>query len=226
MAGMGGVGGVHLITLVRLGIGAFHIADFDRFSLVNFNRQFGANINTIDRPKAQVMEELALAINPTLRIRRFDEGVTPENLETFLSGVDLFADGFDFFVMDIRRRVHARCRALGIPAIVAGPIGMSTGFVAFSPAGMSFEQYFGMEGRPEDEQDPRFTVGLAPKMRQRLHLVQNPRFYVANRSGPSSGAACELCAGVAAITAVKFLLRRGDPMPAPWTQQYDAGRES
>ncbi len=64
IAGMGGVGGVHLITLVRLGIGAFHIADFDRFSLVNFNRQFGANINTIDRPKAQVMEELALAINP------------------------------------------------------------------------------------------------------------------------------------------------------------------
>jgi sulfur-carrier protein adenylyltransferase/sulfurtransferase len=37
IAGLGGVGGVHLITLARLGIGAFHIADFDRFSLANFN---------------------------------------------------------------------------------------------------------------------------------------------------------------------------------------------
>ena len=33
IAGMGGVGGVHLLTLARLGVGAFHIADFDRFDL-------------------------------------------------------------------------------------------------------------------------------------------------------------------------------------------------
>ena len=31
IAGMGGVGGVHLLTLTRLGVGAFHVADFDRF---------------------------------------------------------------------------------------------------------------------------------------------------------------------------------------------------
>ncbi len=29
--GMGGVGGIHLITMVRTGIGRFHIADFDTF---------------------------------------------------------------------------------------------------------------------------------------------------------------------------------------------------
>ena len=44
IAGMGGVGGVHLLTLVRLGIGAFHIADFDTFDVANFNRQVGASI--------------------------------------------------------------------------------------------------------------------------------------------------------------------------------------
>ena len=38
IAGMGGVGGIHLLTLARLGIGAFHIADFDVFDIVNFNR--------------------------------------------------------------------------------------------------------------------------------------------------------------------------------------------
>ena len=31
IAGMGGVGGSHLLTLTRLGIGAFNLADFDRF---------------------------------------------------------------------------------------------------------------------------------------------------------------------------------------------------
>src|ERR1700744_2214222 len=70
IAGMGGVGGGYLITLTRMGIGAFHIADFDHFSVANFNRQMGATIATIDRPKAEVMEEMALAINPELRITR------------------------------------------------------------------------------------------------------------------------------------------------------------
>lgn len=35
IAGMGGVGGIHLLTLARLGIGQFHIADFDRFDVVS-----------------------------------------------------------------------------------------------------------------------------------------------------------------------------------------------
>ena len=37
IAGMGGVGGVHLLTLARLGIGAFHIADLDVFETVNID---------------------------------------------------------------------------------------------------------------------------------------------------------------------------------------------
>jgi tRNA A37 threonylcarbamoyladenosine dehydratase len=39
IAGLGGVGGPHLLTLARLGVGKFNIADFDRFELQNFNRQ-------------------------------------------------------------------------------------------------------------------------------------------------------------------------------------------
>src|SRR5260370_19193132 len=42
IAGLGGVGGIHLATLARLGIGAFHIADPDSFEIANINRPFGA----------------------------------------------------------------------------------------------------------------------------------------------------------------------------------------
>ena len=37
--GMGGVGGVHLITMTRTGVGKFHLADFDVFEPANVNRQ-------------------------------------------------------------------------------------------------------------------------------------------------------------------------------------------
>src|SRR3954469_11385769 len=67
IAGMGGVGGVHLLTFARFGIGAFNIADGDGLELVNFNRQAGARLDTIGRSKVAVMAESALQINPELR---------------------------------------------------------------------------------------------------------------------------------------------------------------
>lgn len=221
LAGMGGVGGVHMITLARLGIGAFNTADFDRFDIPNFNRQYGCNVNTLGLVKGEVMEEMALAVNPELRIRRFDDGVTDENLEQFLDGVDLFVDGFDFNVIEMRRKTYRRCRELGIPVVCAGPMGMSVSLLAFDPKGMSFDEYFGMEGASEYEQAIRFMTGLVPKPLPASYLSDPMRLNLVAKTATSVGAACQLCAGAAAITALKFLLRRGEIKPVPYAFQYD-----
>src|SRR5207248_8352853 len=63
IVGMGGVGGIHLATLARLGIGSFHIADPDCFEVANFNRQYGATTHTPGKSKAEVMADQARAIN-------------------------------------------------------------------------------------------------------------------------------------------------------------------
>ena len=224
IAGMGGVGGVDLLTLARFGIGAFHIADFDRFEIANFNRQIGASVDTLGRPKAEVLDDMARGINPELRITRFDSGVTSENLDQFLEGVDLFVDGLDFFVLGIRRQIFARCAELGIPAVTAAPIGMGAGFVAFMPGGMSFEQYFRLEGLPEEKQYVRFLMGMAPRGFHRSYLVDPTRVDLAGRRGPSTIAACQLCAGITAVAAVKLLLGRGNVKPAPYHHHFDAYR--
>src|SRR6201999_3918322 len=98
------------------------------------------------------------------RVEKFPEGVPPANLDKFLEGVDLFIDGFDFFVIDIRRKTFARCRELGIPAVTAAPIGMGVAFLAFTQDSMSFEDYFRLEGVPEVRQNVNFVVGLAPSL--------------------------------------------------------------
>ena len=100
IAGMGGVGGVHLLTLVRLGFTKFRIADLDVFEVANFNRQVGALISTLDQPKVEVLARMAKDINPEVEIAEFPAGVTPQNLDEFLRGADLFIDGFDFFVIE------------------------------------------------------------------------------------------------------------------------------
>ncbi|GAB4391132.1 MAG: hypothetical protein Tsb0032_01470 [Kiloniellaceae bacterium] len=221
IAGMGGVGGVHLLTLARMGIGAFNLSDLDSFELANFNRQAGAAVSTLDRPKVDVMAEMAGDINPQLDIRRFPEGISEANIDAFLEGVDLFVDGFDFFVPDIRAKVFRRCAELGIPAITAGPIGFGTCYIVFLPGKMTFEQYFRMEGLSKERQYARFLLGLSPKGLHRHYLVDPSRLNLIEKRGPSSAAAVQLCAGVVGGEAVKILLGRGRVRAAPCYHQFD-----
>ncbi len=224
IAGLGGVGGSHLLTLTRLGVGGFSIADMDAFELANFNRQAGADLNAIGLSKVDVMRAKALEINPTLELRTFSEGVTAANLTSFLDGVDLYIDGLDFFALDIRAGVFAHCAERGIPAITAAPLGMGVALLNFLPGRMTFEEYFRFENQPENEKIVRFLMGLSPAMLQTSYLVDPDAVNLALHRGPSTAMGCELCAGVAATEALKILLRRGKVLSAPWGIHFDAYR--
>lgn len=224
IAGMGGVGGAHLITLVRLGVSRFVIADFDEFGVHNFNRQAGAFLSTVDRPKVEVMERMARDINPEIEILRLDVGVTPKNLDQFLYGVDVYVDGIDFFAIEARRMIFAACHARGIPALTAAPLGIGAALLYFDPKGISFEQYFRLEGWPRQEQFARFIAGLSPAMLQRNYLVAPEAVNFAEQRGPSTVMACDLCAGLMGTSVMKVLLGRGALRAAPWAMQFDAYR--
>jgi tRNA A37 threonylcarbamoyladenosine dehydratase len=161
IAGGGGVGGVHLLTLARLGVTRFHIADFDTFDIPNFNRQVGAMMSTVGQPKADVLAAMARDINPDIEIKIFPEGVHGDNLDEFLAGVDLYVDALDFFAFDARQQTFAACARLGIPATTAAPLGMGAALLNFMPGKMTFEEYFGWGDLPEQEKAIRFVVGLA-----------------------------------------------------------------
>jgi molybdopterin/thiamine biosynthesis adenylyltransferase len=224
IAGLGGVGGAHLLTLTRLGIGAFHIADFDTFDIANFNRQAGAMTSTVGRQKSEVLAKMARDINPELQLTVFEKGVNEQNIEAFLDGVDLYVDGLDFFAFSARKAVFPACTRRGIPATTAAPLGMGAAVLNFLPGGMTFEEYFRWEGCGEDEMALRFLIGLAPAMLQLGYLVDRTAVDFKARKGPSTPMACEICAGMAATEALKILLRRGNVLTAPHGMHFDAYR--
>ena len=225
IGGLGGVGGTHLLTLARLGIGAFSIADFDVFDIVNFNRQVGANVSTLHQPKITVLADMARDINPELDIRTFPEAIRPNSIDDFLDSVDVYVDGLDFFAFDARRSTFAACERKRIPVVTAAPLGMGTALLVFAPGGMSFEDYFGFESCcDEQEMAIRFLVGLSPAMLQRGYVADISRIDFRNRKGPSTIASCQLCAGVAAVEALKLILARKGVRLAPWGSQFDAYR--
>ena len=224
IAGLGGVGGSHLLTLTRLGIGRFNISDMDTFELANFNRQAGASLSHIGRAKVEVLKELALDINPELDIRAFPDGINHDNMDAFLEDVDLYIDGLDFFAVEARRSVFASCARKGIPSITAAPLGMGVSLLNFLPGKTTFEDYFQMEGQEEEEQLLRFLTGLTPAMLQMGYLVDDSRLDLNAHKGPSTPMACELCAGMAATQALKILLNRGKVLAVPKGMHFDAYR--
>ncbi len=225
IAGLGGVGGSHLITLARMGIGNFHLADFDRFECTNFNRQHGAMMSSIGKPKIDVMAALGRDVNPELGLRLFPEGLTEENLNEFLNGADLVIDGLDFFEIEKRRKLFAEARRRGLWVITAGPIGAGSGWLVFSPHGMDFDTYFDFrDGMTDAEKFAAFAVGLVPRALHLKYVDMKKHFNPTDRSASSLGLGCNLASAIAATEAMKILLNRPGVRAAPWFGQFDAYR--
>ncbi|MFS4580621.1 ThiF family adenylyltransferase [Phaeobacter sp. C3_T13_0] len=221
ICGLGGVGGAHALTLARLGIGAFHLADFDHFDLPNFNRQFCATMSNLGRPKLEVIAERLSDINPEAHIDSWDHAITPETVSAFLDGADIYVDSIDFFALEVRRALFAEARRRGIPAITAAPVGTGCAWLIFTPQSQSFEDYFGFSEHNDTSDYIRFLLGLAPKALHRPFLVDPSFIDFRAQKAPSTPMGIALCAGIAGTEILKLLLHRGGTKAAPWFHQFD-----
>jgi molybdopterin/thiamine biosynthesis adenylyltransferase len=222
--GMGGIGGINLATLSRLGIGKFTIADPDVFELANFNRQYGATVSNLGRGKAQTMAAIARDINPELDLRVITTPIGAHNAAEFISDADLFVDSVEFFAMEVRRTLFKAAADKGIFGITAGPVGFSGIWIAFDPSGMSFDRYFDLaDDMPLFDQLIAFAVGVAPKATQRGYMDLR-QVDTAARVAPSSVLACNIAAAAVACESIKLLLHRMPVKSAPFYNQFDPYR--
>jgi molybdopterin/thiamine biosynthesis adenylyltransferase len=225
IAGMGGVGGIHLITLARLGIGKFTIADADSFELPNINRQYGANIRTLGLNKAEVMRDMLREINPFADVRVFNRNLDQENIGDFLRDSDVFIDGIDFFSIDVRRLVFRKARDMKIPAITAGPLGFSSTLHIFTDNSMNFDEYFDINDKMTYmEKLIAFAVGLAPSAIHMKYLKLN-FISLKERTGPSLAVACNLCGALVATETINLILKKRPIKAVPHYFQFDPFRQ-
>ena len=219
LAGLGGAGGAHLHALLRLGVQAFHLADPDCFELANFNRQWGASMETVGCTKVETMTRLAREINPDARLRLFPEGVTRDNVGDFLDGIDVAVDAIDFFDVEAHRMVMANCRRRQIAALLAAPVGFGASVLVFPPMGTSFDEHFGFrENMTRIELLAAFAVGLGFGLTEDIDAS---RVDLLGGKGPALGSACLLAAAMTATEIVKLLGRRAQAPTAPYGFFFD-----
>ncbi|OQP84637.1 thiamine biosynthesis protein ThiF [Rhizobium rhizosphaerae] len=109
--GAGGLGAPVLLYLAAAGIGTLGVADDDRVSLSNLQRQVIHATPDLDRPKVESAAERVGAINPHVAFIAHAERLTADNAERLIGAYDLVIDGSDNFttrylVADVAERLE------------------------------------------------------------------------------------------------------------------------
>lgn len=242
LAGTGGVGGIYMATLARVGVGKFSIADPDTFDLSNINRQYGANIDTVGRSKVDVMKEVILSINPSAEVTITEGGLSPDNIEAFLEGCDIVLDCLDAFNLVELVKLHRTARQKKLYVLKAVPMAFGASMMVFSPHenDMSFSEYFKIED--SDDLDPEKMLGDINRIRtlynnfmdgfspSKLYSGYFPEdmFSPFNASGefefrpfPSFCPSVHLCADLVTTEVVLILLDKRKPVVVPQCLEID-----
>jgi hypothetical protein len=111
------VGSHGALTLAMMGgCRVMKIADPDDISGSNLNR-VRYDFTSVGKNKCDIAAQQIYQINPYAEVRAYREGITPDNIDEFLSGLDILVEELDDLEMKIRLRLKAK--EFGIPVIMA-----------------------------------------------------------------------------------------------------------
>ena len=225
VAGMGGVGGLLVERLIRLGIGQLKILDPETFERSNLNRQFGSSMLNLGQNRAEAVFKQTRDINPQARIQYSKTGIKTENdAGLFVSGCDLVVDEMDFGLFKESIFLQRAARRRGIYYMFAVDIGFGALVVIFDPNGLTLEEY--------DKLPPGIDLGDAQELRVPLERIcpVMPSYaapasdeadmimrevLAGDRPAPTNSIGVGLASIIAAIEAINILLRKRDIPSAP-----------
>lgn len=115
--GAGGLGSPVLQYLAAAGIGTLGIADDDRVSRSNLQRQIIHTTPDIDRKKTESAADAIRALNPHVQVIGHDVRLDRTNSHEILSAYDIIADGSDNFAT--RYLISDLCFELKKPLVTA-----------------------------------------------------------------------------------------------------------
>ena len=93
VVGVGGVGAYAAEMIVRSGVGRMTIADADKVSESNINRQLVALHSTVGREKCDILRDRLLDINPDLQLTVVNRFIKDDETDALLD-----SDNFDYVV--------------------------------------------------------------------------------------------------------------------------------
>ena len=124
VVGCGGLGGIVIECLARIGVGRLRVVDGDVFEESNLNRQLLSSTMNLGRPKVLAAKQRVMAINPLVEVDAVQADLAAENAMELLAGCDAAVDCLDN--IPARLVLQQAAKVAGIPVVhgaVAGWLG-------------------------------------------------------------------------------------------------------
>jgi molybdopterin/thiamine biosynthesis adenylyltransferase len=176
-------------------------------------------VNTVGVNKAVAVGNYLNEINPDLTVRTFTDGVTPENTQEFLHGVDLLIDETEFTIHSLGVMLAREARAANIPNLMALNIGFGATVTTYHPNGRTLEKTLGLsETAPLDEiaeQEVSVSRWL-PYLPNYGDLSVLAKVASGEKSAPSLAPGVAMAAGAASAQAMLNLLHSQNNRPKPY----------
>lgn len=229
IAGVGGDGGQLAITLAQAGVTNFYLADPEVFSVENLNRQAGADYSTIGHNKAEVIARQLRALGARTKV--YTEGVTAENIDEFVGSSDLVIDETEFTMPHIGVMIARAARSFNLPVLMALNVGFGSYTTSFSPKGIPFETYLGINPaltlREIEEQmrEQQIPIGKwAPHIPSYANVNILKKVADGEMSAPSVAQGVQMAAADAGTQAIAHLLKDINPDWEKWITWAPKGR--
>ncbi len=141
IAGLGGMGSNIAEYLARIGVGELRLADNDTIDVSNINRQVIANLDSVGQKKSEASINELKKIAPDAILHLFEQGITEETVESFVTGCDFIVDEIDVFPLEAHYILHKVCRKHNIPVYSAYVVGLGVHFYKFQGEDFKFEDF-------------------------------------------------------------------------------------
>jgi len=115
VVGAGGLGSPILLYLAAAGVGTLGIADDDRVSISNLNRQILYTTQDIERSKALTAVQRVRALNPDVKAIPYEERVLRDNGPALIPQYDLVVEASDN--LETKSLMNELCVNAGLPLV-------------------------------------------------------------------------------------------------------------
>ncbi|MFZ0995993.1 MAG: HesA/MoeB/ThiF family protein [Candidatus Dormiibacterota bacterium] len=132
VVGCGGLGVPAALYLGASGVGRLTLIDPDQVALDNLNRQVAYRTDEVGLPKAELLAQRILELNPTVEVSACQESLDSRSVRALLSGADVVLECSDDPVTKFL--VNDFCVSEEIGLVVGGAVGLA-GQVVTVPSG-------------------------------------------------------------------------------------------
>ncbi|MBQ9068121.1 MAG: ThiF family adenylyltransferase [Eggerthellaceae bacterium] len=144
VVGCGGLGGLVIEALARIGVGTLRIIDGDVFEESNLNRQIACTEQDLGCEKALVAADRVGAINSTVLVEPQVCLLAEDNAAELFAGTDCVVDCLDN--LEARFWAAHACQELGLPIVYGAIAGWFGQVCTVFPGDRSFVSIYGEVG--------------------------------------------------------------------------------